>query len=57
MVYLIREQGRLRIETGLHLFGLFSLDLWRQPLWNLQESTYGQDGNSYTVFACMKPVH
>ncbi len=32
IVYLIREDGKLRIEHDFHLCGLFSLDVWRRSL-------------------------
>ena len=32
MVYLIRENGELRIERDHHLFGIFTLDGWRKAL-------------------------
>jgi len=31
-VYLIREQGRMRVETDHHLLGLFDLSTWRRLL-------------------------
>ncbi|NLE95435.1 MAG: class I SAM-dependent methyltransferase, partial [Dehalococcoidia bacterium] len=32
MVYLIREDGELRIETDRHILGLFPLQTWRETL-------------------------
>ena len=29
MIYLIRENGKLRIEHDSHVIGLFSLNLWK----------------------------
>ena len=32
LIYLIRENGKLRIENDLHITGLFSLDTWREVI-------------------------
>jgi len=59
MLYLIREHGRLRIETDRHVLGLFSLDTWRQTLseagFMVHEGKYRDDENEYSCFACSKP--
>jgi SAM-dependent methyltransferase len=56
MVYLIRENGKLRIEHDFHLLGLFSIDVWRRELrgagFEVHES---KDGDCIT-FACVKPT-
>jgi SAM-dependent methyltransferase len=58
ILYLIREHGRLRIETDHWTLGIFSLDTWRQVLrrtgFELHESQYELDGDSYTTFACAR---
>lgn len=58
MVYLIREQGRLRVETDRHLFGLFSIDLWRQLLretgFDVHEISFDLREELFTTFACVK---
>jgi SAM-dependent methyltransferase len=59
MVFLIREQGKLRVETDLHILGLFSLDTWRQLLRDagfvIQEKGFSEDEDNYLTFACVKP--
>ncbi len=59
MLFLIRENGRLRIEADRHTLGLFSLDIWRQVLSEVgfvaHEGKYVDDKNEYAVFACTKP--
>jgi len=58
MIYLIRENGQLRIEHDLHHLGLFPLDVWRRPLldvgFELHETEYVEDGKSFVEFACVK---
>ncbi len=58
ILYLIREQGRLRIETDHSTLGIFSLDTWRQVLrdtgFELHEGRYNPGDDEYTVFACVK---
>lgn len=58
VVYLIRENGNLRIETDHWTLGIFSLDTWRRVLGetglDVHESRYTLDGDEYTVFACVK---
>jgi SAM-dependent methyltransferase len=58
ILYLIREHGRLRIETDHWTLGIFSLDTWRQVLrqtgFELHESQYELDGDRYTTFACVR---
>ena len=59
MLFLIRENGVLRIETDRHTLGLFSLDTWRQTLsevgFAVHEGKYVDDENKYAIFACTKP--
>jgi len=59
IVFLIRENGILRIETDRYTLGLFPLDTWRKTLsktgFVVDEGTYAEDKNTYTVFACTKP--
>ena len=58
VLYLIRDQGRLRIETDHWTMGLFSLDTWRQVLretgFEVHETRYNLEADEYTVFACVK---
>ncbi len=58
ILYLIRDHGRLRIETDRWTMGMFSLDTWRQVLretgFEVHEGRYSPGGDEYTVFACVK---
>ena len=58
IVYLIRDHGRLRIETEHWTMGIFSLDTWRQVLRDtglqVHEGPYRSGEDEYTVFACVK---
>jgi SAM-dependent methyltransferase len=59
MVYLIRENGALRVETDRHVFGLFALDVWRETLaqvgFRVHEERYVERGTEYVTFAGLKP--
>lgn len=59
LLFLIRENGVLRLETDRYRLGLFSLDTWRRTLaetgFVTQEEKYDDGQNDYTVFACVKP--
>lgn len=58
IVYLIRDHGRLRIETDHWTMGIFSLDTWREVLretgFEPHEGRYDAGEDEYTVFACVK---
>lgn len=58
IVYLIRDHGRLRIETDHWKLGIFSLDTWREVLrwtgFEVHEQQYDLDGENYMTFACVK---
>ncbi|MDH4044872.1 MAG: class I SAM-dependent methyltransferase [Gemmatimonadota bacterium] len=58
ILYLIRDRGRLRIETDHWTMGIFSLDTWRQVLretgFELHEGLYSPGEDEYAVFACVK---
>lgn len=58
IVYLIREYGRLRIETDHWTLGLFPLDSWRDLLREMgfvvQEVPYNAGDDEYTTFVCVK---
>lgn len=58
ILYLIRDHGRLRIETDYWVMGIFSLDTWRHVLhetgFQIHEGLYRQGEDEYTVFACVK---
>jgi SAM-dependent methyltransferase len=57
-LYLIREHGRLRIETDHWTMGVFSLDMWRCVLretgFEVHEGRYNAGDDEYTAFACVK---
>lgn len=58
IVYLIRDNGHLRIETDHWRLGIFSLDTWRQVLretgFEVHEEQYYSEKDTYTVFVCIK---
>lgn len=58
VLYLIRDNGRLRIETDSWTMGLFSLDTWRRVLretgFEVHEGRYRSGDDEHTVFACVK---
>jgi SAM-dependent methyltransferase len=58
VLYLIREDGNLRIETDHWTMGIFSLDTWRRVLRDagleVHEGRYQAGEDEYTVFACVK---
>lgn len=60
MLYIIRENGRLRVEHDLHRLGLFSIETWRRLLretgFEARETPYSEGGKEYTTFVCVKPV-
>jgi len=59
MIFIIRENGQLRLETDRYTLGLFSLDVWRRTLsetgFEVAEGKYTDGRDEYTVFACLKP--
>lgn len=64
LVYLIRENGRLRIEHDSHTAGVFSLDVWRESLratgFDVHEEGRGEipgpSGQQLPIFVCVKPT-
>ena len=58
VLYLIREHGRLRIETDHWTMGLFSRDTWKRVLretgFEVHEGRHNAGEDEYTVFACVK---
>jgi SAM-dependent methyltransferase len=58
ILYLIRNHGRLRIETDHWTMGIFGLDVWRRILretgFKVHEERYNPGYDEYTVFACVK---
>ena len=58
MVYLIREDGRLRVETDRHILGLFTLEVWRETLvdvgFTIHQHKYVEGGKEHVTFACLR---
>jgi SAM-dependent methyltransferase len=58
ILYLIRDHGRLRIETDHWTMGIFALDTWRHVLretgFQVHEGLFSLGEDAYTVFACVK---
>lgn len=58
VLYLIRDHGRLRVETDRWTMGLFPLETWRSVLreagLEVHEGRYDAGEDEYTVFACVK---
>jgi SAM-dependent methyltransferase len=58
ILYLIRDQGRQRIETDHWTLGLFPLATWRRVLGEcgleVHEEGYELAGDEYRVFVCVK---
>jgi SAM-dependent methyltransferase len=58
ILYLIRDYGRLRIETEQWTMGIFSLGTWRQVLretgFEVHEGRYKPGEDEYTVFTCIR---
>jgi SAM-dependent methyltransferase len=59
ILYLIRQQGELRIETDRWTMGIYALATWRQVLcatgFQVSEEHYSLDEDDYTMFVCTKP--
>ncbi len=60
LIYLIREDGQLRIETDHDIGGIFSLEVWREALgaagFEVHELPNPESRSGNPVFACVKPV-
>ena len=58
VLYLIRDHGRLRIETDHWTMGIFSPDTWRRVLreagFEVHEGQYRAGEDDYMVFTCVK---
>jgi SAM-dependent methyltransferase len=58
MVYLIRKDGKLRIEHDHHVCGIFTVDVWRDLLkktgFRITEYTDNADVDGAPLFACIK---
>ena len=55
MIFLIRENNQLRVETDHHLIGLFPLEVWRETLervgFKTHEEKYTQGEKTYITFS------
>lgn len=60
MIYIIRQNGKLRIEEDLHHLGLFPMETWRrlvrEPGFEVREAVYTEEAKEYTEFICIKPA-
>jgi SAM-dependent methyltransferase len=56
MIYLIRENGKLRVERDFHLLGLFSIDVWRRELRDAGFEVHESKDGDCVTFACVKPT-
>lgn len=57
IIYLIRENGKLRVETDHSVMGLFSLDVWRAALHEAGFEVYEEPSSEeqdHIIFACVK---
>jgi len=58
LIYLIREDGKLRVEHDFHILGLFTLDVWRKLLseagFKVNEHKSCNKTTDLPVFACVK---
>lgn len=59
VLYLIREQGRLRVERDHWTMGLFVHETWHQVLrdvgFEVHEARFGEGEDTYTSFAGVRP--
>lgn len=59
-IYLIRQGGKLRIETDHHVCGLFPLPTWQDLLeqagFRTSLDKYEESGELYPTFFCLKPL-
>ncbi len=60
MVFLIRENGKLRIKTDHHTLGIFPVETWRALLhrtgFSFTEHLYEEGPRTYTTFGCLRSV-
>ncbi len=58
VLYLIRDNGRLQIESDHWTLGIFPIDTWRTVLrktgFDIHEDRYILGDDEYTMFACVK---
>lgn len=60
LIYLIREDGKLRIETDHDIGGLFALEVWQAALsdagFEVYELPNPESRNGSPLFVCVKPA-
>lgn len=60
MLFLIRENGALRIEKDLHVLGLFAASTWSEAIaaagFTVRPVAYEESGHGYTSFVATKPA-
>lgn len=60
ILYLIRENGILRVERDRCILGLFSQETWQKTLreagFSIRSEKYAADEDEYTIFVCVKPA-
>lgn len=58
ILYLVRERGRLRVETDRWTLGLFSAETWRSTIrdagFAVRETVYDADGDAYRTFVAVR---
>jgi hypothetical protein len=58
LVFLIRENNKLRIEHDHHILGIFTLDEWRDTIkqagFSINEELYNDKRRSYPTFIGIK---
>jgi hypothetical protein len=59
MVYLIRENGKIRLESESFTLGLFSISTWEelftQAGFAFHQEAYQEKNNEYLTFVGVKP--
>ena len=57
-IYLIRQNGKLTIETDLHTLGIFKTETWSRLLikngFSITESTYSAEEGEYQTYFCSR---
>ncbi|MBN1383666.1 MAG: class I SAM-dependent methyltransferase [Elusimicrobia bacterium] len=60
LIYLIRKNGKLRVEQDMHILGLFSLNVWRKKLcesgFKISAEIYEDRWENIPTFVCTKPL-
>ena len=60
IVYLIREDGKLRVEVDRETETFMSLDVWRATIreagFEIHDGSFTEDDKAYLLLACVKPL-